>query len=158
VQKKKLIISFTQLRCIVGISDSAIPGNSLIGEYSNSYAIHIVGHPCYGCRLAGERHRFELPVGAIRPKIKHYGNVYGCGLVLDPEDKLWIFFTFNGQLFCEFLLVLRIKKILCIVYFQLINFDIRHTIIIYGALIIINLQVGKFQSVPRWIASFQQSQ
>jgi hypothetical protein len=28
-------------------------------------------------------------------------NVIGCGLVLDSEDKLWIFVTFNGKLMGE---------------------------------------------------------
>jgi hypothetical protein len=63
--------------------------------------------------LAGERHLFELPEGAIRPKWKEYWNVLGCGLVLDPEDKLAIFFTLNGKLFGELVLeVLRINKII----------------------------------------------
>jgi hypothetical protein len=39
-----------------------------------------------------------LPEGANRPEKKQYGNVFGCGLVLDPDNKLAIFFTLNGQL------------------------------------------------------------
>jgi hypothetical protein len=40
-----------------------------------------------------------LPEGAIKPEKKEYGmDVFGCGLVLDPEDKLAIFFTRNGNL------------------------------------------------------------
>jgi hypothetical protein len=71
-------------------------------EYSNSYAI-----PNYinfnDCWLAGERHQFELPEGAIRPRWKYNSiNVFGCGLVVDSEDKLAIFFTLNGQLIGEF--------------------------------------------------------
>jgi hypothetical protein len=49
------------------------------------------------CWLAGERHRFELPEGAFGTIKERCTNVFGCGLVLDPEDKLWIFFTFNGK-------------------------------------------------------------
>jgi hypothetical protein len=46
-----------------------------------------------------------LPVGAIQPRLLHNGiDVYGCGLVLDHEDKLAIFFTLNGQLMGEFVL------------------------------------------------------
>jgi hypothetical protein len=62
--------------------------------------------------IAGEQHRFELPEGADRPRPKNDGtDVYGCGLVLDPEDKVAIFFTLNGQLLGELmLLVLRINK------------------------------------------------
>jgi hypothetical protein len=99
--KKKKNQSYTQFfRCFVGISDNAIPDNSLIGQDSNSYAI-----PCfyvfYGCLLAGDRHRFELPEGAILPEMKQNGNAFGCGLVLDTEDKLCIFFTLNGKLMGE---------------------------------------------------------
>jgi hypothetical protein len=44
-----------------------------------------------------------LAEGAIRrPEKKKYANVYGCGLVLDPENKLSIFFTLNGNLLGEF--------------------------------------------------------
>jgi hypothetical protein len=32
------------------------------------------------------------------PKLKGPGNVTGCGILLNPEDKLFIFFTFNGIL------------------------------------------------------------
>jgi hypothetical protein len=82
---------------MVGLSDGCIPDNSWIGEYSNSYAVP-TGY-FHGCRLARETHHFELPEGAIRPRWKRNGmNVSGCGLVLDPEEKLWIFFTLNGNL------------------------------------------------------------
>jgi hypothetical protein len=48
-----------------------------------------------------------LPEGAIRPRrvlARGSINVFGCGLVLDPENKLAIFFTLNGQLLGEFCL------------------------------------------------------
>jgi hypothetical protein len=80
-----------------------MPHNSWIGEYSNSYASAIVGQHCNGYWFAGERHRFELPEGAVRPSWK-YINVFGCGLVLDPNNKLAIFFTLNGQLLGELVL------------------------------------------------------
>jgi hypothetical protein len=52
-----------------------------------------------------------LPEGAIRPEKKEYGNVFGCGLVLDPKDKSAIFFTSNGKLLGkEMLEILRINK------------------------------------------------
>jgi hypothetical protein len=84
--------------------------NLAIGGYSNSYAIPIFGHRCYACWLDGDYHRFELPEGAVRPSWKHI-NVFGCGLVLDPDNNLAIFFTLNGKLLGEFMLkILRIKK------------------------------------------------
>jgi hypothetical protein len=66
------------------------------------------------------RHPFELSEGARQPSWKP-GNisVYGCGLVLDQEDKLAIFFTLNGKLRGE---ILGIKK----KNFHLINFNINH--------------------------------
>jgi hypothetical protein len=92
------------IRCILGLSDGAIPepGYLWLAEYPNAYAIPTVTrHSFYGCWLAGETHHFQLPEGAIRPRKKEYGNVYGCGIVLDPEDKLWLFFTLNGTLMGE---------------------------------------------------------
>jgi hypothetical protein len=92
---------------VVGLSDAT--DNSWVGRNSNSYAILIIGHYCYRCWPAGEIHHFELPVGANQPEMKEYGNVYGCGLVLDPDNKLAIFFTLNGQLLGE-VEILRINK------------------------------------------------
>jgi hypothetical protein len=62
--------------------------NPSIGRYSNSYAIKLFDE----CWLAGEFHHWELTEGAIRPRPEEDGmDVYGCGLVLDSEDKLSIF-------------------------------------------------------------------
>jgi hypothetical protein len=95
---------------MVGLSDDAIPDDDdlWIGEYSNSFAIHRL---CTECWLDGELHQLELQ-GAIRPVGKEYGNVYGCGLVLDSENNVAIFFTLNGQLLGEFCMrELRSNKI-----------------------------------------------
>jgi hypothetical protein len=76
----------------------------LIGDYQNSYAIS-TGSNWY--RLAGETNLFELPDEAVQPKMRDNGNgrnVYGCGLVMDPNDKLAIFFTLNGILMGQFIL------------------------------------------------------
>jgi hypothetical protein len=85
----------------IGLSSGTIPAAEVIGWCRNSYAI-LDGfqNECY---LAGESHSFQLPEGAIRrPEMKEYANTYGCGLVLDPENKFAIFFTLNGQLLGEF--------------------------------------------------------
>jgi hypothetical protein len=68
----------------------------------NSYAIRFGFNTV--CDLIGEPHLFELPGGAVQPEMKVYGNVnvYGCGLVLDPENNLAIFFTLNAKLMGEF--------------------------------------------------------
>jgi hypothetical protein len=98
VKEKMCHLTFTQfLRRFVGFSRGAIPYR--ISQNSNSYAIPIVGHHVYGCWLAGDVHHFELPEGAIHPIWKTDNkNVLGCGLVLEPDNKLAIFFTLNGQL------------------------------------------------------------
>jgi hypothetical protein len=92
-------IIFQLIRCNFGLSDGAIPkdddDNLWIGKFSNSYATIF----WFECLLAGERHPFELPDGAIQPEPKDFGtNVMGCGLVLDSDNKLAIFFTSNGTL------------------------------------------------------------
>jgi hypothetical protein len=98
---------------MVGLSDGAspVPDNSWIGQYSNSYAFPRGGY-LHQCWLAGNKHRFELPEGAIQPSWKRNdNNVFGCGLVLYPEDNLAIFFTLNGKLMGELVLkVMRIYK------------------------------------------------
>jgi hypothetical protein len=100
---------------LVGLSYGAIP--DWIGPNSNSYGIFIVGHPCYGWWLAGVSHLFELPEGAVEQEMREYGNVFGCGVVLDPNNNLAIFFTLNGQLLGKLMMeILRIKK-----YIFLIN-------------------------------------
>jgi hypothetical protein len=106
-KKKDYFSSQFLIRLRVGLSDGEIPDNLSIREYSNSYAIPNY-HNLDECWLAGELHHFVLPEGAIQPRRKLPGiNVFGCGLVLDPEDKLCIFFTLNGQLLGEF----RMRKI-----------------------------------------------
>jgi hypothetical protein len=122
-------VSFTQFfRFEVGLSDGTYhdDDNSWIGDYSNSYAISTDGYYHNGCWLAGATHNFGLPEGAIRPRLKSSidANVFGCGLVLDCDDKLWIFFTLNGKLLGELALrALRISKHKSYVYFQLINLN-----------------------------------
>jgi hypothetical protein len=97
-------------------TDGAIlyPGKFSFGEYYNSYGIPN-GH--FYCSFAKRTHFFELSEETIQSRWKPDSiNVLGCGLVLDPEDKLAIFFTLNGQLRGK--LVLEIfrgnKKISCI--------------------------------------------
>jgi hypothetical protein len=86
---------------MVGLSNETVI-DEWIGEYPNSYAILTVLN-C--CRLAGEAHLFQLPDGAIKPERKENDtNVYGCGLLMDPNDKLAIFFTLNGTLIGNFIL------------------------------------------------------
>jgi hypothetical protein len=112
---KKKYFNFSQFyRSNVGLSDGAIPfDNTPIGEYENSFAITTgTGGNAYEVWIAGWECQFDLQVGDIEPNFKYYGtNVYGCGLVLDPEDDLCVFFTVNGTVVGEFALeILRINK------------------------------------------------
>jgi hypothetical protein len=127
---KQKIGNFSQLfrRTVGFLSEGAVlnPDNFWIwiGQYPNSYAIKIADS-YYECWVAGETHLFELPEGAIEPTWKTGNkNVYGCGLVVDPEDKLAIFFTLNGKLMGELMVDVRggIKK--TNVYFKIINFTL----------------------------------
>jgi hypothetical protein len=80
--------------------DGQIPPGGVIGYPPNSYAI-LIPIPTwniYPFLLAGQRHDFEFPEGVIRPKMEETGNIAGCGILMNPNDKLTIFFTFNGIL------------------------------------------------------------
>jgi hypothetical protein len=49
--------------------------------------------------LYGGKRMFEWPIGAIKPEWKDgIGDVVGCGILVNREDKLAIFFTGNGRL------------------------------------------------------------
>jgi hypothetical protein len=89
--------------CTVGITDGEIPPYGWIGQSPNSYAIAITSTRIpnsnnYQFRLAGLQHHFEFPEGVIRPEVKETGNVCGCGILMNQDDKMTIFFTFNGIL------------------------------------------------------------
>jgi hypothetical protein len=122
------------IRRIVGLSDVPDDDDLWIGYDPNSYAILVYDYADYECRLSGEEHHFELPEGGIQPiRKRNRNNVFGCGLVVDPEDKLAIFFTLNGKIMSEFKLLLEIFKIdkkLCKFLIILINFNINHNYII----------------------------
>jgi hypothetical protein len=44
---------------------------------------------------------FELPVG-VKAESNAQGNVFGCGILIDPDNELATFFTLNGFLLGEF--------------------------------------------------------
>jgi hypothetical protein len=43
----------------------------------------------------------EVPVGARLEQPNVQENVFGCGLLMDPDNKVAIFFTLNGFLLGE---------------------------------------------------------
>jgi hypothetical protein len=79
----------------VGLSTGNIPNGSCVGRLSNSFAIH---YDYNHYLLSGKRQQFEWPNGAIKPKWNGPGDVIGCGLVLNADNELSIFFTGNGIL------------------------------------------------------------
>jgi hypothetical protein len=74
----------------VGLSNGSLPEDSLVGT--------AIQHGHDSCLLAGTRHWFEWPTGAIRPEWNGRGDVMGCGILLNSKNELAIFFTANGIL------------------------------------------------------------
>jgi hypothetical protein len=70
-------------------------GGCIFGIFNtNSYTIATIS--------ANGRYEFnQVPVGA-KPEQSVPGNVFGCGLLMDPDNKVTIFFTLNGILLGEF--------------------------------------------------------
>jgi hypothetical protein len=91
----------------VGLSNGTLPeGSVYVGHLPNSYAIQ---HGYDNCLLAGTRHWFEWPTGAIRPEWNGRGDVMGCGILLNSKNELAIFFTANGILMGKHLLSRNFK-------------------------------------------------
>jgi hypothetical protein len=74
-----------------------MPAGALFGKHPNSYAIK---NGCDYGFLSGNAnvHRFGPPNGGIKFELNGQEDVMGCGLVLNPEGKVAIFFTVNGTL------------------------------------------------------------
>jgi hypothetical protein len=89
--QKMLIIR----RVLVGLSSGNIPVGSCVCCPPNSYAFE---DGCDYCWISGKQYQFEWPNGAIKPKWNGKGDVVGCGLLLNPENEVSIFFTGNGIL------------------------------------------------------------
>jgi hypothetical protein len=87
-------------RFFIGYSDGSIPDYKLVGQCPNSYGLPNSKY----CLISGDMHDFEWPEGATKPKRvgATKGDVDGCGLLLSPDNKLAIFFTFDGILIGEF--------------------------------------------------------
>jgi hypothetical protein len=74
-------------------------GGSLLGKTPNSYAFGFDY-----CWLSGQKHLIEWPIDAVWIGQK---DVSGCGFLINPENKVSIFFILNGillgQLLCAHL-------------------------------------------------------
>jgi hypothetical protein len=81
---------------MVGLSrsdeDDIVIAYILIAEYPNRYTF-VTSSRNGGITQVPVETRFE-------PNVQ--GNVYGSGLLIDPENKFSIFFTLNGVLLGEF--------------------------------------------------------
>jgi hypothetical protein len=85
---------------LVGLSDGTVPDDLLVGEYPNSYAYGSGNDYCW---LSDKVHDIEWPAGAIKPTWKYgIGDVVGCGILVNRENKVAIFFTGNGKLIGKF--------------------------------------------------------
>jgi hypothetical protein len=49
-------------------------------------------------RLNGNAHRFDWSNGGVKPEWNGMGDVIGCGILMDANNELDIFFTLNGIL------------------------------------------------------------
>jgi hypothetical protein len=89
-------------RILVGLSSGNILFCDRVGDSPNSYAVQ---DGCDYCWLSGNYHTFgfKWPYFALKPKWNGCGDVIGCGLVLNTENKMSIFFTLNGILMGLFL-------------------------------------------------------
>jgi hypothetical protein len=86
----------------------------------------------YDFGVAGQYHHFEFPEGVIRPKLKETENVAGCGILIDSDDELTIFFTMNGILIGSAIIFLLAYFYLTI--FQIANFQLIRWWIIWSQL------------------------
>jgi hypothetical protein len=66
-----------------------MPTRSFVGLFTNSYAI-LDDYDYDHCWLSRNKHPFEWPNGAIKPKRNGRGDVIGCGLLLNPANELFI--------------------------------------------------------------------
>jgi hypothetical protein len=124
---------------VVGLTDGKICLGGLFGLRANSYAINIPINPnghFYQFFLAGERHLIEFSSdGGIRPEQKETGNVVGCGILMNPDEKLTIFFTLNGILIGSVLIFFYLNLFICTkTIIQVANFQLIRRWIIYSQL------------------------
>jgi hypothetical protein len=80
---------------LVGLSSENIIGDSLTSRVTNSYAMRDRNDLCW---LSGKSHPFEWSNCALKPEWNGIGDVFGCGVSLNPVNELSIFFTGNGIL------------------------------------------------------------
>jgi hypothetical protein len=85
---------------LIGLSDGTVPDGTTIAGFKNSSAVMNGDDFCW---LNGDCHDFEWPIGTIKPEWKNgVGDVVGCGIMVNREDKVAIFFTGNGKLMGQF--------------------------------------------------------
>jgi hypothetical protein len=97
---------FRQTR--VGLSNGFIPQSSSFTNSPNCYALSAGEDWCF---LSGRMHDFKWPTGENESGWNWIGqgDVIGCGILMDPANKVFIFFTLNGilmgSLFSFFVLI-----------------------------------------------------
>jgi hypothetical protein len=87
---------------MIGLS-GGLPAEYIFGDFHPTFYFLSPGSD--HCRISYTDHRFELPNGAIKPEWKSTDSneeVIGCGILLDTNGKVFIFFTLNGNLMGQF--------------------------------------------------------
>jgi hypothetical protein len=73
-----------------------VHGGFVIGVGESNYVIATIS-------TDGRRYEYtEVPVEARPGPPNVQGNLFGCGLLIDPDNKVSIFFTSNGFLLGKF--------------------------------------------------------
>jgi hypothetical protein len=94
--KKYKVEKFT--RFLFGLLSDPIDCGILLSVLPNKCVIITISND-----LPGEYEHIQVPVGAS-PGQNVQDNVFGCGLLIDPDNKATIFFTLNGIFLGEFFL------------------------------------------------------
>jgi hypothetical protein len=96
--KKSKVGRFT--RCgVIGLLYNRMNFGVLLPKSANTYAIATILKDSSGVYVFTEG-----PVETRPESPNVQGNVYGCGLLIDPDNELTIFFTLNGILLGELFL------------------------------------------------------
>jgi hypothetical protein len=80
---------------VVGLLYGRVNFGISLDEHANTYRTYRITNISTNER-SGNYKLMELPVGVRHGPTNVQGNVYGCGILMHPDNKLTTFFTLNG--------------------------------------------------------------